>query len=163
MKRWMAIPAALFALALGGTAMAGTHIGSAASTSTVHKLCVHVETGTNYPSYGDLNLYRGPLRICIAGRRGHVGAMGLTGPRGPQGDPGVSGEGTPGPRGPAGADGADGARGPAGPAGPPGPPGDSLDASIAVCLDSHPDSGGFKDIRVCHAGDAGFIGYIVAP
>lgn len=68
---------------------------------------------------------------------------------------GKVGLGRPGARGPR------GLTGPTGPTGPAGPAGPAANKGLGVCLDNHPDSRGFRDIRVCNAGDAGFIGYLV--
>jgi hypothetical protein len=41
MKKYVATLVALATLALGGSAIAGTHIGTAVSSRTVHTLCDH--------------------------------------------------------------------------------------------------------------------------
>jgi collagen triple helix repeat protein len=120
----------VLALLLTGTALAGQ------KPSKVNRLCVNVETGTEYPSYGDLNLYRGDKHICIVGRRGPAGKNGKNGLAGARGAAGLNGAagvaGAQGERGVAGQDGAkgetgvtgaQGERGPAGENGAPGPAG----------------------------------------
>lgn len=111
-------------------------------TKTVTSYCVHVETGTEYPSYGDFNAFRGQLRFCVKGKpgkngkRGKAGAKGKAGVNGTDGVNGTNGvngkDGLNGAKGDTGATGAQGAQGiqgetgatgPAGPAGADGPAG----------------------------------------
>lgn len=118
------IAALLSAAVLTGMASAGGH------TKVVHKYCVNVEQGTDYPSYGDLNLYRGDKRICLVGKPGKNGKAGARGKQGVAGEDGLDGEdgvdgidGQDGVDGIDGEDGLDGEQGPPGPAGATGPAG----------------------------------------
>jgi Collagen triple helix repeat (20 copies) len=141
------VTVAAVALLLAGVAGAA----SQEPARYVNRLCVGIEKGTNWPSYGDLNLYRGKDKICIVGKQGKPGKAGKRGPKGPggvatagsagpkgdqgergaQGEPGKDGaqgpQGLKGEPGPKGDTGAQGPQGPAGPQGLQGPPGDDGD------------------------------------
>lgn len=146
----MKILAAAVAVLVAGVAGAGaTNSVKPDPPQTVQRLCVHVEQHTQYPSYGDLNLYRGSHVVCIGAKAGKNGKNGKAGVRGARGATGAQGEkgatGATGPMGPQGASvsvqgppgekGAQGERGPAGPPGPPGPAGsDAGLGTIYLCV-----------------------------
>ena len=116
------VTVAVAALLLAGVAGAA----SKEPARYVNRLCVGIEKGTNFPSYGDLNLYRGKDRICIVGKNGKPGKAGKRGPKGADGVS-VSGaagaKGDQGERGAQGAAGKDGAQGETGKDGAQGEPG----------------------------------------
>ncbi len=135
-----AIVAGLLALLV----TAGIAGAASKDTRVTTRYCVNVETGTSFPSYGDLNLYRGDKRVCLVGKRGKPGkngkagargkagidgkdGTGIAGPAGAKGDTGAQGatgaQGEQGIQGETGATGAQGAQGEPGPAGATGPQG----------------------------------------